>query len=64
MYYQVELFEEMSLPELQSSLNDFLMMLKSERVIKIEYNSNLLTQRSGEVQTMYTALVVYTYKEK
>jgi len=63
MYYQVELFEEMSLPELQTALNDFLMMLKSDRVIKIEYSNNCFTQRSGEVQTMYTALVVYTYKE-
>ncbi|HBD05953.1 MAG TPA: hypothetical protein DCY93_00890 [Firmicutes bacterium] len=63
MYYQVELFEEMSLPELQAALNDFLMMLKSERVIKIEYNNCSYIQRSGEVQTMYTALVVYTYKE-
>ncbi len=64
MHYQIELFEESSLSTLQKDVNDFLMLLSSERVVKITFNKVNFMDRYNRSDYPYNAMVVYSYDEE
>lgn len=57
----MEIFEEEELDELSSSLNHFLSLIKSEQLIKIDYDVKIATKLNGEIFRLYWAYILYSY---
>lgn len=64
MNYQIELFEEKSIDDLQKNVNDFLMLLTADRIVKIDYKKSSVSAKFDYDLLPFTAMVVYTYGEK